>query len=143
MPDRPLLVLLLPCRLEEFPRRDLAERLLASPSAVAVEPPRVPYGRLVGLGDTLSAVLAGMQAKRMRLPGTPRAVALFDPLQYPLARALVARHPECELWYGPPEGAAGELHELAGERAGLRFEDSEQGRSALAAAIDRAGLELS
>ena len=31
---------------------------------------------------------------------TPAAVAIFHPLQYPLARGLLARHPAAELWYG-------------------------------------------
>jgi glycosyltransferase involved in cell wall biosynthesis len=35
----------------------------------------------------------------MKLPGEPRAIVIFHPLQYPLARALIARHPDAELWY--------------------------------------------
>ena len=34
----------------------------------------------------------------MRLPGVPHAVAVFDPLQLPLAGALIERHPDAELW---------------------------------------------
>lgn len=140
MADRALLVLLLPSRLEEFPRRGLAEALLESRCSVAVEPARVSFGALARLPDVVGAALAGMQAKRMRLPGTPRAVVVFDPAQYPLARAMLARYRDCELWYGPPAGAAGDLHELALARATLEFDDSEAGRSVLAAAVERAGL---
>jgi hypothetical protein len=43
------------------------------------------------------------QARRMRLPGTPRAVAAFHPFQFFLAGALLARNPGSELWYGRPE----------------------------------------
>ena len=42
------------------------------------------------------------------------------PPQYPLARALLAEHPEAELWYGGAEGA-GDLHEAAAARAAVRF----------------------
>jgi hypothetical protein len=62
----------------------------------------------------------------MRLPGIPRALVVFAPLQYPLARALAGVHLDAELWYGPLEipdgGRDRELHELAVERAVLRFE---------------------
>lgn len=140
MQDRSGLVLLLPCRLEDFSRRDVAEALLAAADAVAVEPGRVSFGRLARLPGALAAGLSGMQAKRMRLPAAPRAVVLFEPGAYPLARALLLRHPGCELWYGPGEAASGELHELALARCAFRFEDSPAGRAQLAAAIDRAGV---
>ena len=39
--------------------------------------------------------------------------------QYPLARALLAEHPEAELWYGC--SGEGDLHEAALARAALRF----------------------
>ena len=55
---------------------------------------------------------------------------ILSPLQYPLARALIAQEPDCELWYGrPPDGdpaAEGarpaELHAAAAARAALCFE---------------------
>jgi hypothetical protein len=94
----PLLVLLLPAALEAFAMRERAEALLKAPGALAVEPPRVSYGTLGGLPAAVAASVARRQAKRMKLPGTPRAVAVFDPLQLPLADALVLRHPEAELW---------------------------------------------
>src|SRR3989442_11702388 len=97
---RPIAVLLLPRSLERFILRDQAEDLLRAPGVVAVEPARVPYGAFGRLPVALAEALAGAQAGRMSLPGTPRAIVIFHPLQWPLARALLARHPDAELWYG-------------------------------------------
>ena len=94
----PLLVLLLPCKLEEFHLREPAEKLLAAPGALAAEPPRVSYGALGSLPPALAYHIARRQAKRMRLPGTPRAIALFDVHQVPLAVALSQRHAGAEVW---------------------------------------------
>jgi hypothetical protein len=88
----PLLVLLLPTRLEQFALRERVEELLAAPGAVAVDPPRVP------LSLALARTVSRRQAKRMRLPGVPHALGVFDTLQIPLAAALIERHPEAELW---------------------------------------------
>jgi hypothetical protein len=120
--QRPLCVLLLPERLEAFELRERAEDLLTAPGVVAVDPPRLSYAAARRLGDAFADALAGVQARRMRLPGFPRALVVFDLLQYPLARALTALHPDAELWYGPPPGSSGALHDLACERAALRFE---------------------
>jgi hypothetical protein len=90
--EQPLLLLLLPARLEAFAHREPVERLLAAPGAVAVEPPRVP------LSVAFARVVARRQVKRMELPGVPHAIAVFDALQVPLAAALIERHPEAELW---------------------------------------------
>ena len=90
--DRPLLVLLLPQRLEQMPQRERIEQLLAAPGVVAVDPPRMR------LGPTMAAAVAPRQAKRMRLPGVPRALAVFDDAQIPLAGALITRQPDAELW---------------------------------------------
>src|SRR4051794_36129310 len=70
----------------------------------------------------------------MKLPGAPRAFVIFHPLQWPLARALLARYPEAELWYGRWDryeraydaaprlrGRLDVLHEEAAERAALVF----------------------
>jgi hypothetical protein len=124
--DRPLCVLLLPAPLERFELRERAEDLLTAPGVAAVDPPRLSYAVAARLGESFADGLAVVQARRMRLPGHPRALVVFDALQYPLARALIGLHPDAELWYGP----AGEpaparersLHELAARRAGLRFE---------------------
>src|SRR4051794_41938486 len=54
------------------------------------------------MAPTVAARAAIGQARRMRLPGTPRAVAAFHPFQLFLAGALLARNPRAELWYGRP-----------------------------------------
>ena len=43
------------------------------------------------------------QATRVWLPGELRAVVLYHPAQYPLARALTSVHPDAELWYAAPD----------------------------------------
>jgi len=120
--EQQLLVLLLPQPLERFELEAQARELLRAPGAVAVDPARVPVARLPA---TVAAGLAVGQAKRMRLPGTPAAVAIFHPLQFYLAGALLARHHGAELWYGEPEpaerGGLEELHTAAAERAVLTF----------------------
>jgi hypothetical protein len=124
--DRPLCVLLLPVPLEAFELRERAEDLLTAPGVAAVDPPRMSYSAAARLGESFADGLAVVQARRMRLPGHPRALVVFDPLQYPLARALVGTHPDAELWYGPMREPATEreraLHDRAAERAALRFE---------------------
>ncbi len=119
--DRPLCVLLLPVALEAFELRERVEDLLTAPGVVAVDPPRLSYAATRRLGETIADGLAGVQARRMRLPGFPRVLVVFDALQYPLARALTALHPDAELWYGPPAGKSGPLHDRASERAALRL----------------------
>jgi hypothetical protein len=139
VPDRQLLVLLLPRPLEGFILRDQAEDLLRAENVVAVEPAKLPYGALGRLPDAIGIGIATRQAKRMALPGTPAAVAIFHPFQYPLAGALLARHPGCELWYGrwdryerayDAEGRTRQrlelLHELAAQRSALTFVASEE-----------------
>jgi hypothetical protein len=74
---------------------------------VAVEPARVSYGALAMLPPAVAYFIAHRQARRMRLPGTPRAVAVFDPLQVPLAVALTQRHREAELWQLGADASAG------------------------------------
>jgi hypothetical protein len=120
--DRPLCVLLLPERLEAFELRERVEDLLTAPGVVAVDPPRLSYAAARRAGEAFADGLAGVQARRMRLPGLPRAIVVFDVLQYPLARSLTALHPDAELWYGPPPDRSGPLHDIAAERAALRFE---------------------
>jgi hypothetical protein len=103
----PLLVLLLPSELERFELRERAEQLLAAPGAVAVEPARVSYGALALLPPGVAYFIAHRQARRMRLPGTPSAVAVFDPLQVPLAVALTQRHKGAEVWQLGPDPSEG------------------------------------
>jgi glycosyltransferase involved in cell wall biosynthesis len=95
----PLCVLLLPRELEQFILRDQAEDLLTAPGVVAIEPARVPYGAYLRLPAPVADGLAATQARRVKLPGRPAAVVIFHPLQYPMARALISEHPDCELWY--------------------------------------------
>ena len=139
-PTNRLLLLLLPERLEAFDQRPVAEDLMKAPGVVAVDPPRTPYGVLARIPDAVGVSIAIKQAKRLRrrLPGEPRAIAIFHPAQYPLARGLLAQLPECELWYGrlgrPEDEAAderlrrrlNELHVLAAERSSLTFVHSEE-----------------
>jgi hypothetical protein len=132
----PLCVLLLPRTLEEFILRDQAEDLLRAPGVVAVEPARLPYGAVARLPGAVADGIAGVQARRLvkRLPGTVRAVVIFHPIQYALARAMVARVPDAELWYGrwdryeaayDASPARRErlrvAHELAAQRSALTF----------------------
>lgn len=121
--DDPLAVLLLPSRLEGFALEAHARDLMSIPRVVALEPSRVRPGRL--LRD--AALLR--QGRRLRFPGRVRLLVLYHPAQYPLARALCARHENPELWYIPPGRGALEtadqaharelldLDELARERA--------------------------
>src|SRR3954466_7830896 len=95
----PICVLLLPRDLEAFILRDQAEDLLTAPGVVAVEPARVPYGAYLRLPASVADGIAATQARRLRLPGIPRVIVIFHPLQYPLARGLIAQHPDAELWY--------------------------------------------
>ena len=139
----PLLVLLLSERLEAFEHRALAEDLLEADGVIAVDPPRTSYRSLARIPDAFGVSIAAKQARRLRrrLRGEPRAIVIFHPAQYPLARALLTQLPECELWYGrvsrpeadAPEGAVRdrlhELHVMAAERAALTFVfDDELGR---------------
>lgn len=158
--ERPIALLLLPRTLEEFILRPQAEDLLRAPGVLAVEPPALRYGALARLPSALGDALSGTQAHRMRLPGRPRVIVAFHPVQYPLARALLAKHPEAELWYArwdryehaydaSPRARRRleELHEQVAARASLIFTVSdalarlerEAGRSAtvVSSAADR------
>src|SRR3954463_516435 len=95
--ERPIAVLLLPRTLEQFILREQAEDLLRAPGVVAIEPARVPYGAFGRLPMGVADVLAVTQARRMHLPGRPRVVVIFHPLQWPLAEAVLARYPDAEL----------------------------------------------
>jgi hypothetical protein len=95
----PLALLLLPCKLESFELSAHVRDLLEIPRAVVLEPPRLrQFG---GFQDALTA----RYARRVRLPGEPKAIVLYHPWQYRLARALLATN-EAELWYARPDRAA-------------------------------------
>lgn len=83
----PLAVLLLPRRVEEFELAAHAQDLLAIPRVVALEPSRARTRRL--RRNTITA----LQARRLRFPGRPRVFVLYEPEQYPLARAARDRRP--------------------------------------------------
>jgi len=135
----PLLVLLLPRSLPDFLHRDQAEDLLRSPGATVVEPGRVPYGVFGRLPDSAGRSVARAAAHRMRLPGRPRAIAVFHPFQLPVAEALLELHPGAELWYsrwdryevaydahGWTRRRLRVLHERAARRSALTFAVSHQ-----------------
>jgi hypothetical protein len=123
--ERPLCLLLLPAPLERCAVRERAEDLLTAPGVAAVDPPRISYASMARLSEAFADGIAAVQARRMRLPGHPRAMVVFHPYQYPLARAIRSAHPDAELWYGPYVDPAGdrekELNARAFERADLRF----------------------
>jgi hypothetical protein len=100
--DAPLCVLLLPQPLEALEHRERLDDLLSGPGVVAVDPARISYRALSRLPEALHAGVAAGQARRLRLPGTPRAVVLFGGLQYPLARSLLSEHPDAQLWLADP-----------------------------------------
>jgi hypothetical protein len=93
-------LLLLPGPLEGFERQDHARSLLSIPRVVALEAStrRIP--------SWLRNAAPLRQARRLRLPGRLRMIVLYDPAQYPLARALCGEHAEAELWYLPPDRSA-------------------------------------
>ncbi|HTX33142.1 MAG TPA: hypothetical protein VMD09_17315 [Solirubrobacteraceae bacterium] len=89
----PLGLLLLPAALDRFALSGHARSLLAIPRVVALEPSRFRAPRW--LRETIPA----RQVRRLRLPGEPRVIVLYDPAQYPLARGLCAGYEGAELWY--------------------------------------------
>jgi hypothetical protein len=114
--DQPLLVLLLPRRLERFPLERPVRDLLRAPGVVAVDPSHMPLHRMA---PTVAARAAMGQARRMKLPGRPAAVAIFHPRQLFLAGALLARHHGAELRNAREDELDDELDAAARERAAL------------------------
>ncbi len=101
MADPPLCLLLLPRTLERFILRDLAEDLLRAPGVVTAGPGRVPYGAFARLPAPVAARVARPLAQRVLhgLPGRPRVVVIFHPLQLAVAEAIMDAT-GAELWYG-------------------------------------------
>ena len=135
MPD-PRALLLLPRALEGFILADQARDLLRADGVVAADPPRVPYGAVARLPGPLRDRVARRTARRLlrALKGDLRAVAIFHPVQWPLARALLAECPAAELWYGRWDRyevaydaspsmrvRLAALHEQAAQRSALTF----------------------
>jgi len=92
-------VLLLPWKLEGSFLREQVEDLLHEAGVVAIEPGRLPLGSLGRLPRILASLLAPLAARRVAVPPNARLLVIFHPWQFPLARALVSRHPGCELWF--------------------------------------------
>jgi hypothetical protein len=114
--SEPLAIQLLPSRLEEFELRAHAEDLVAIPRVLAVEPGRI------NVGLRFREMVAPRQAARLKFPGDPKVFVLYHPGLYPLARALLARHRDSELWYvvherGELADPLGMFDRLARERA--------------------------
>lgn len=139
--DRPLCLLLLPRPLDAFILRDQAEDLLRADGVVAADPPPVRYGAFARLPSPVAARLARTTARRLlrRLPGDLRALVIFHPVQWPLARAILAARPEAELWYGRWDryemaydagprlrARLAALHEQAAARSALTFVASDE-----------------
>jgi hypothetical protein len=135
VPD-PRALLLLPRPLEGFILGDQARDLLRAEGVAAADPPRVPYGALARLPAPLRDRLARGTARRLlrTLRGDLRAVAIFHPVQWPLARALLAAQPQAELWYARWDRyevaydasprmrrRLAALHEAAARRSALTF----------------------
>jgi hypothetical protein len=136
--EQPVAVMLLPQPLELFWMRDRAEDLLTAPSVFAADPARISYRAMGRLPDTLMTGIAAGQARRMRFPGVPRAILVFHPLQYPLARSMISDHRDAQLWYAhwsleedadlKPRVAQriADLDTMAAMRADWRFDSSPQ-----------------
>jgi hypothetical protein len=110
-PPECLGVLLLPRQLEKFELAEHARDLLSIPRVVAVEPPR--WRRRALLGDDMQAL---RHVRRLKFPGQPRVVVLYDPRQYHLGRVLCTKY-EAELWYSRgeslPSAAKAEEEDMA------------------------------
>lgn len=137
MPEpQPRVLLLLPRQLDGFILEDQARDLMRAPGVVAADPPRVRYGAVARLPVVVRDILARGTARRMlrAIGGDLRAVVIFHPVQWPLARALLLAVTGAELWYGrwdryevaydaspKMRRRVGELHEEAAARSALTF----------------------
>jgi hypothetical protein len=86
------------------PDRDEPLDALLGGDVVLLEPARVSYRAFGRLPAALAEALAAGQARRLKLPGTPRVVVMLEPLQWPLARGVLAHDLEEQavLWYVRP-----------------------------------------
>lgn len=128
-----LCVLLLGGAVEALGAEDALADVLRADGVVAVEPARLSYRAQGRLPAELADALATLQARRLLrvLPAPPAAVVVTEPLQYPLARGLLAVVDGCELWYARGERPPGvsarmlrrlaALEEQASRRAALTF----------------------
>lgn len=142
-PDGPTALLLLPRRLERFILGDLARDLLRAPRVAALEPGRLPYGAYGRMPHAAAATLARGAARRLRLRGEPGVLLMFHPLQWPLASALLERHPRAELWYSVWDRYDHALDASARMRERLSaFHDAAAGRATWVFAASDALAEL-
>jgi hypothetical protein len=133
-----LCVLLLGGAVEALPAGDGLADLLRADGVVAVEPARLSYRAQGRVPAELADALATLQARRLlrALPAAPAAVVVTEPLQYPLARGILAAAVGCELWYAQGDRAPGAtarserrlaaLDEQARTRAVLTFARSDE-----------------
>ena len=133
--DDPLAVLLLPGRLEGLAMEAHARDLLSIPRVVALEPSRLRPGRV--LRD--AALLR--QGRRLRFPGRVRLLVLYHPAQYPLARALCARHENPELWYIPPGRGDLEIADQAHACELLDFDELARERARQVLTVTEGGVD--
>ena len=63
----------------------------------------MPYGTVLRMPQAMAHLVVRRTARRLmralRRHGVPRVVVIFHPVQWPLARAVLALQPEAELWY--------------------------------------------
>jgi hypothetical protein len=114
--DAPIALLLVPRTIARFILYDQGRDLLRSPGVMAVEAPPIRYGVLGRLPRWLGDALGAAQAARLRVPGTPVALLMFHPFQWPFDRTPAA----------PDAGARtrarlAALHAEAAERAEVVF----------------------
>ncbi|MDO8186349.1 hypothetical protein Q5424_11065 [Conexibacter sp. JD483] len=96
--EEPLALLLLPEPLERFEHAEHARDLLRAPRVLALEPPRMSWGRIARLPDSLALGIGVRQARRLRLPGRVRVALVYDAGQLALAQGLQLRWEGTELW---------------------------------------------
>jgi hypothetical protein len=129
-------LLLLPRPLEGFILEDQVRDLARAPAVVVAAPPRVRYGAVLRVPEAVAARVAAVVARRLLrgVRGELRAVVIFHPVQWPVARALLALAPGAELFYArwdryecAPDATPAQrarlaaLHEQAAARSSLTF----------------------
>ncbi len=70
-----------------------------SPARSRSSPPRMRQS------GVFADMITARYARRVKLPGDIKVIVLYHPLQYPLARALLATR-DAELWYARPDRAS-------------------------------------
>jgi hypothetical protein len=137
-----LCVLLLTGAVEELGPGDGLADLLRADGVVAVEPARLSYRAQGRIPAELADALAMLQARRLLRAFTepPAAVVITEPLQYPLARAILATVRDCELWYGEGDRKPGVSARM--ERRMSSLEGQARGRAAVAFSREAGNAQL-